>query len=231
MIFTTEHVVAQLKQLQHKDAAKSLAYFGIEAQHVLGIRLPQLRKLAKEIGQEHTLALELWQTKYHEAKLLATMLAEPKCFSMSQADDWVKDLYSWDVCDQLCCNLLWKTPYAWELPKHWVQDEQEFVRRAGLVMIAQLVIHQKKATAEALMNFIPLLESYAADERNFVKKAVNWSLRELGKRKPALHKPCIDLCERLLQTNSKSAHWIARDALRELQKESTLKRLEQLKNK
>jgi 3-methyladenine DNA glycosylase AlkD len=220
-----------LKRLASAKAAKSLEYFGVEASHVLGIRLPELRKLAKEIGRNHLLALELWHSKYHEAKLLATLLADPGKFNVEQAETWVHDLYSWDVCDQLCCNLLWKTASAWELPERWAQHEKEYVRRAGIVMIAQLVIHQKKASDSALLKFLPLLKRYATDERNFVKKAVNWSLRELGKRRPALHTPCLELCAELLEMDSKSAHWIARDALRELQKESTLTRLANLKAK
>lgn len=225
------NILKSLHDLKNEDHAKSLEYFGIQAGHVLGIRLPQLRKLAKEIGKDNVIASALWKESMHECKLLATLIAEPKTFSSELAEEWVADLYSWDVCDQLCCNLLWKTSYAWQLPDRWSSDAREFVRRAGIVMIAQLCIHQKKASDEDLRPLLTHLETYATDERNFVKKAVNWALREIGKRKPGLYQEVIDLCAELSNKNSKSARWIAADAIRELKKESTLKRLELLKQR
>ncbi len=224
-----EQILDRLKELGNPEHAKSLAYFGIEARYVLGIRLPELRKLAKEMGKQHALALNLWEEPWHEAKLLATLLADPKELSLKQADAWVHQLYSWDVCDQLCAQLFRQTSYAWQLPERWTPSEEEYVRRAGLVMVAQLAIHYKQAPDKELAAFLPLLKNHAGDTRNFVKKAVSWALREIGKRRPKLYAACLQLCEELLQTDSKSAHWIARDALRELKKESTLLRLEKLK--
>ncbi len=139
-----DEVVQILNDLRDGAKSKSLAYFGIEAEHVLGITMPQLRSLAKEIGKNQALAEALWQKKYHEAKLLAVLIAEHKKFTIETADAWVADIYSWDVCDQLCSNVLWKTDYAWQLTERWAPNENEFVRRAGIAMMAQLVVHQKK---------------------------------------------------------------------------------------
>ncbi len=220
-----QDIIEILEEEASADHSKSLSYYGIETQKAYGIKLPVLRKLAKEIGKNQKLAEELWQHEYHEAKLLAGMIAEPKKFDLTLADNWVQDIYSWDVCDQLCTNLLVKTDFAWELPERWIPNEQEFVRRAGLAMIVVLRIHHKKAKDEEFEKFFPLLKEYATDERNFVKKAVNWVIRELGKRSVKHHPIMMELCEELLEMNSKCASWIARDAIRELDGEKVRARL------
>lgn len=215
-------VIALLLNERDEVKAKSLAHFGIEAKHILGIRLPQLRSLAKVIGKNQGLAEALWLEKYHEAKLLATLIANPKTFPLETADVWVKDLYSWDVCDQFCSNVLWRTDYAWGLPERWAKNDSEFIRRAGLVMIAQLVVHQKNAEDDQFRIVLPLLKTHAFDDRNFVKKAVNWSLREVGKRRPNLLNEVVNICESLQETDNKAASWIAADALREFRNKGLL---------
>lgn len=219
-------VLSELEALAEPEKAKGLAHYGIPEENALGIRMPVLRKLAREIGKDQALAEELWQHRYHECKLLATLVAEPKRFSLADADCWVNDIYSWDVCDQLCINLLRETEYAWELPQRWAPEEQEFIRRAGIVMIAVMGVHFKKTPEEDFLQFVPLLKTYATDERNFVKKAVNWAIRQLGKRSAFLHPHMISLCHELLEMDSKAASWSARDALRELESEKIKFRLQ-----
>lgn len=214
---TLKEIFPILEDEGHPANAKSMIRFGIKADKAFGIKLPVLRNLAKEIGKNTPLADELWREGHHECKLLATMIADPGEFTLEEADRWIKDIYSWDVCDQLCSNLLVKTNYAWELPERWSPLEREFERRAGIVMIVELAVHQKDARDERLIPFIPLLKIYATDSRNFVKKAVNWAIRQLGKRSAFLHPQMVSLCEELLEMNSRPASWIARDALRELQ--------------
>lgn len=215
--FLTEH--------SDKSRAKSLAHFGVEADKAYGIKMPVLRKLAKEIGKDTALAEELWNEGHHEGKLLAGLVANPKEVSLEQMDKWVNEIYSWDVCDQLCINLLVKMDVRWTLTERWVHDKAEYVRRAGLVMIVALRIHDKKAEDKDFEQFFHLLKKYAADERNFVKKAVNWAIRELGKRSVNHHPKMISLCHELLQMDSKSAKWSASDALRELESQKIKARL------
>ena len=214
-----------LERESEAGAAKPMAHFGIRAEKMYGIKLPALRKLAKEIGKNNDLAAQLWNAGHHEGKLLATLIAVPGEFSLEKADSWIEDIYSWDVCDQLCINLLSKVQYAWELPARWAPHEAEYERRVGIVMIAVLAVHHKKVSDGDFLQFLPLLKTYAADERNFVKKAVNWAVRQLGKRSAFLHPHILSLCHGLLQSDSRSAKWIANDALKELQSEKIKARL------
>lgn len=217
-----DQIMDHLQNESDSAKVKSLGHYGIEAERAFGISLPLLRKIAKEAGKDHRLARDLWNEGHHECKLLATLIGDPKLFNIQEAETWVRDIYSWDVCDQLCINLLVKTPYRWDLPGLWTPEEEEFVRRCGLVMIVSLRIHDKKARDEDFRKFLPLLEKYASDERNFVKKAVNWSIRELGKRSPSLIHELTELCNRLLTMDSKAAKWSARDALREWRKKGLI---------
>tara|TARA_B100001245_G_scaffold199496_1_gene159033 strand:- start:579 stop:1262 length:684 start_codon:yes stop_codon:yes gene_type:complete len=218
-------ILERLQAEADPEKAKSLTHYGIAADQAFGIRLPVLRKIAKEIGKDHELALALWDEGHHECKLLATLVAEPQPTTLNQMDKWVQGIYSWDLCDQLCINLLVKLKERWTLPERWAHSEEEYVRRAGLVMIVALRIHDKKAEDKDFEPFFYLLEKYATDERNFVKKAVNWAIRELGKRSTEHYPLMLALCERLLQSHSKTAHWVARDALRELESDRVKMRL------
>jgi len=190
--------------------------FGIDTQYALGIRLPELRKIAKEIKTDHALALALWKIKIHEAKLLASMIADPKQFTEQQADEWVNDFTSWDICDQVCGNLLDRTNFAVNKALEYTKSDKEFVKRAGFVLMAEFAVHNKKAPDSAFLGFFPVIEREAWDGRNFVKKAVNWALRQIGKRNPALRAYAIETAQRILLQNTKSARWIAADALNEL---------------
>jgi 3-methyladenine DNA glycosylase AlkD len=215
---TFDQVIAILQQHANLQNVEGMARFGIRPAHALGIAIPKLRKLAKEVGKNQSLALELWNSGIHEARILASMIAEPHLFSPGQMEDWVKDFDSWDVCDQVCGNLFDKTAYAYQKALEWCHQEQEFVRRAGFVMMAELAVHDKHAVDEQFLPFFPLIKQYAVDERNFVKKAVNWALRQIGKRNSHLRTLAVECAKAINQIDSKAARWIAKDALKELQK-------------
>lgn len=197
-----------------------MARFGINPEFALGIRIPVLRKLSKDIGKNHQLALQLWDSKYHEGRILASMIANPKETTPELADEWIKDFNSWDLCDQTCMNLFNKLPFAWEKAVEWCKREPEFERRAGYVMMACLAVSDKKSADEKFDVFFPLLFQGAADPRNFVKKAVNWAIRQIGKRNLNLNKKMITLSRQLSMTDNKTARWITADAIRELESQA-----------
>jgi 3-methyladenine DNA glycosylase AlkD len=214
---TSEQIIANLKQLANAQSVEGLARFGIRPAQAFGISIPTLRKMAKEIGRNQALALALWVSGIHEARILASMIAEPQLVSAELMEEWVNDFDSWDVCDQVCGNLFDKTPYAYQKATEWCQQEKEFVRRAGFVMMAELAVHDKQAHDEAFLQFFPLIKQYAGDERNFVKKAVNWALRQIGKRNSHLRTVALECAYEIQDMDSKTARWVARDALKELQ--------------
>ncbi|PIS07877.1 DNA alkylation repair protein [Candidatus Berkelbacteria bacterium CG10_big_fil_rev_8_21_14_0_10_43_13] len=214
---TAEEIIAQLKTYESAKNREGMARFGITGENVLGgPNLPTLRKIAKEIGRNHELALELWNSGIHEARMLAVFIDEPDKVTEKQLDDWAADFDSWDICDQTCSNLFDKTDFAYRKAFELVKREEEFVRRTGFVIITALSVHDKKMADEEFVKFFPMIKKYATDERNFVKKAVNWCLRQIGKRNKELNKKAIKLAEEIKQIDSKSARWIAADALREL---------------
>jgi 3-methyladenine DNA glycosylase AlkD len=209
-------VIKRLKSLANPANVKGMAQFGINPQNTLGVSMPELRTLAKEITKDHELAQELWVSGIHEAKILACLIDEPKKVTEKQMDSWVKDFDSWDVCDQCIMNLFDRTPMAFEKAKEWSESKEEFIKRAGFAMMASLAVHDKKAADEAFMELLPFIVKGADDERNFVRKAVNWGLRQIGKRNSALNRAAIKTAEEIQQIDAKSARWIAADALREL---------------
>lgn len=211
-----EEVLRWLKSQANPENVKGMARFGINPQNTLGVSIPFLRKLAKEIGKNHQLAQELWNSQIHEARILAGFIDDPKLVTSKQMDSWVSDFDSWDICDQVVSNLFDKTPFAFEKINVWCNKKEEFVRRAGFVMMAVLAVHDKVSTDEKFKGFFPLIKKYSTDERNFVKKAVNWALRQIGKRNKKLLRYALDCAKEIRQMESKSAKWIAADAIREL---------------
>ena len=199
--------------------------FGINALNGFGVPIPVLRKLSKKIGRNHELGLQLWETEIHEARLLASMIAESEKVTKSQMNKWVKDFYSWDICDQVCMNLFRETKFAYEKAAEWASSKHEFIKRAGFVLMATLAVHSKELADEDFIKFFPLIKKGSIDERNFVKKAVNWAIRQIGKRNHVLNKKAIKLSEEILGLDSKSAKWIAKDALKELNDPKILKRI------
>ncbi|MFA5878282.1 MAG: DNA alkylation repair protein [Candidatus Staskawiczbacteria bacterium] len=209
-------VISEIKKHSDPNDREGMARFGINPQYALGVRIPVLRKLAKTIGKNHELALALWDSKIHEVRIFASMIAEAEVTTAKQMDSWVKDFNSWDICDQCCMNLFCKTPFAWKKAQEWVGKEEEFVRRAGFALVAALAVHDKKSDDKTFIQFLPLIHKYAVDERNFVKKAVNWALRQIGKRNQNLNREALKTAHVILKIESKSAKWIAKDAIREL---------------
>jgi 3-methyladenine DNA glycosylase AlkD len=220
----TKQVLQRLRKLSNPANVEGMARFGINPAKTFGVRIPVLRALAKEIGTDHALALALWDSGYHEARILASMIDDPGKVSRTQMDRWVKDFDSWDVCDQCCMNLFRYTPWAWDKAKIWSGKKPEFVKRAGFAMMACLVA-DRTAGDEAFAQLLPLIRREAGDDRNFVKKAVNWALRSIGKRSKRLNRLAIAEAKAIRKIESPSAKWIATDALRELQDPATRARL------
>jgi 3-methyladenine DNA glycosylase AlkD len=219
---------AVLKKLRAKSRPKSLegmARFGITGERRLGVAVPEMRKIAKEAGRDHQLALALYKTKIPEAMMVASMIDDPRKLTEGQMESWVKEFTSWDICDQVCMNLFDKNPLAWKKVKEWSGREEEFVKRAAFALLACLAWHDKEAPDKKFIKLLPLIKREATDERNMVKKAVNWALRQVGKRNPALNKEAIKLAREIKKLDSKSARWISSDALRELTSQPVQKRL------
>lgn len=193
-----------------------MARFGIETSSAYGVSVVWLRKYAKQFGKDHQLAQALWKTGKHEARILAVFVDEPQKVTKAQMNAWVKDFDSWDVCDQVCASLFDKTPYAFDIALQWAKREEEFVRRAGFALMAALAWHHRSAKDADFLPFLKACQRYAGDERNFVKKAVNWALRQIGKRNLQLHARAQASAEAIARMPQKSARWIALDALREL---------------
>jgi 3-methyladenine DNA glycosylase AlkD len=218
-------VLEKLQSLRDPRAVAAMTGYGINADNAFGISIPRLRKLAKEIGKDHVLSEQLWSSGIHEARIVASMLADPQMVTEQELEQWVKDFDSWDVCDQCCNNLFCKTKFAYQKAMEWSLRREQFVKRAGFVLMACLAVHDKGADDIAFRQFFPIIRSQAADERNFVKKSVNWALRQIGKRNRTMNAEAIDVATDLKRIDSKSARWIARDALRELRSNKIQKRL------
>jgi 3-methyladenine DNA glycosylase AlkD len=224
-VATAEQVVARLEALARPDDLEGMARYGMTTDRRLGVRVPELRKLAKEIGRDHELAQELWDTAIDDARILASMIDQPDLVNEEQMETWVKDFNSWDVCDQVCMNLFEKTPLAWDKVVDWSTRQEEFVKRAAYALIACLAWHDREAPDEAFVQFLPLIRVGATDGRNYVKKAVSWALRNIGKRNLTLHQAALEAAQQLKASDSKAARWIGSDVTRDLTSESTLKRL------
>ena len=195
-----------------------MARYGINSKGTLGVPMPVLRKLAKEAGRSHELAAELWASGIHEARILATLIDDPARVTGRQMDRWASDLDSWDVCDQACQNLFRYTPSAFAKAAQWARARREFVRRAGFSLMAGLAVKARIASDAQFETFFPLIAEAAVDGRNMVKKAVNWALRQIGKRNPALCAKAIALAEQIRNRDCRAARWVAADALRELRR-------------
>lgn len=225
---TLTETIAELKSLISKDHYEKLSHFGINDSKAMGIRVPDIRKLAKKIGIDHNLALELWATKIHEARLLAGMIENPKTLSESQIDEWVYDFDSWDLCD-ISCDMIGKTPYVYKKIEEYSTKDEEFVKRTSFVLMCELAFYEKNTDNEQFYRYFEIIEQEAWDERNFVKKAVNWALRQIGKRNLLLRDKALETAERIKLQNSKSAQWIANDAIRELKDEKIIARIKKSK--
>lgn len=227
-----EGIIDELKRREDPASRENMARFGIRTDRALGgTSLWDLRKMAKGIRTDHEIALALWATGIHEARILATLVEDPDRVTEGQMEEWVGDLDSWDICDQCCSNVFSFTPLGWKKALEWSVREEEFVKRAGFALMAALAVHDKTASDEQFDPFLVAIEGGASDPRNFVRKAVNWALRQIGKRNQALNAAAIATAERIRDGGSRTARWVSADALRELRSEAVQVRLARRKEK
>ena len=219
-------ILKEFEQLGNPANVEGMRRFGIGAPKVYGVAVPELRRIARSIGKDHRLAQQLWNSGAHEARIVASLIDDPRQVSDRQMERWAKKFDNWAVCDACCCNLFDKTDFAYKKAVEWTGRSEEFVKRAGFTLMAALAVHDKKAPDSAFLLFLPLLQRESVDERNFVRKAVNWALRQIGKRNPDLNRAAIRSAEAIRKIDSKAARWIAADALRELTSPAVQKRLQ-----
>jgi 3-methyladenine DNA glycosylase AlkD len=222
---SVKDVLDKLRSKAQPEQLKGMARYGMTVEQRLGVSVPDMRKLAKEIGKDHKLALALWRTGIAEARIVAGMVGDPAKLTEEQMEDWVKGINSWDVCDQVCMNLFEKNRLAWKKIVDWSERKEEFVKRTAFSLIACLAWHDKKASDERFIELLPVIIREATDERNFVKKAVNWALRNIGKRNLNLNRAAINAAKEIQRLDSKAARWIAADAIRELESDAIQSRL------
>ncbi len=222
---TVEEILIRLQQLGSPENIAGMERFAIRTQKAYGVSAPEVKKLAREVGKDHQLALRLWETGVLEARSVACLIDDPKLVTSAQMESWVKDLDNWATCDTVTGYLFDKTPFSYEKAFDWAEREEEFVRRAGFALMAWLSVHDKKAEDGKFENFLPSIEKYSYDDRNFVKKAVHWALRQIGKRNINLNHLAVKTADRLAEMDLRSQRWIGKDALRELTSEKTLSRL------
>ena len=232
-----QEVLARLAPLGGEEARAGMARYGIRTEDAFGVSVYELRRVAKDLGHDHDLALALWQTGNHEARLLAGMVDDPALVTEGQMEAWAAAFDSWDVCDQVTSNLFDKTPFAYDKVLEWSASSREWVKRAAFATAAALAVQDKKAADEPFLEILELCRREAGDDRNYVKKAVNWALRNIGKRDLRLHAAAIETAEAILASAEKlaaadrrdpaarSMRWVARDALRELRSEKVVARV------
>ena len=214
---TYEQVMRRLRALGDPAAVAGMARFGINPQGTLGVPVPALRRLARELGTDHALARRLWASGVHEARILASMVEDPARVTRAQMDRWARAFDSWDVCDQCCLNLFRRSPHARAQALTWSGRSEPFVKRAGFALMAVLAVHDRQAPDADFEPFLEAIAREAADERNEVRKAVNWALRQIGKRNPRLRRRAMAVARRLKRSESRAARWVGSDALRELE--------------
>jgi 3-methyladenine DNA glycosylase AlkD len=222
---TAHAIVAELRALRSEANRAGQARFGINTAHALGISMASLRPIARRLKRDHTLAMALWESGIHEARILAALVDEPKKVTPEQMDAWTAEFDSWDLCDQVCLKLFVRTPYVTEKVRRWAADEREFVRRAAFALIAAQSVHAKKAGDDVFLSYLPLIRRHAGDPRNFVRKAVNWALRQIGKRSIGLHAPALALAQDLAASADRTERWIGKDAAKELSDPARIARL------
>jgi 3-methyladenine DNA glycosylase AlkD len=214
-----------LKRHSTKRTRDGMARYGIPSDNALGVSVGDIRALGKRLGRNHELAAALWSTGVYEARMLTSFVAEPTRVTSTQMDRWARDFDNWAICDTLCFHLFDRTPHAWQKVEKWHNRREEFVKRAAFALLASLAVHDKAASDELFEKSLLLIERAATDERNFVKKSVNWALRTIGKRNPALNAPAVMLAQRLAESPQPAARWVGKDALRELTSPAVTRRL------
>ena len=214
---TYEQVMRRLRALGDPAAVAGMARFGINPQGTLGVPVPALRRLARELGTDRALARRLWASGVHEARILASMVEDPARVTRAQMDRWARAFDSWDVCDQCCLNLFRRSPHARAQALAWSSRSEPFVKRAGFALMAVLAVHDRQAPDADFEPFLEAVEREAGDDRNYVRKAVSWALRQIGKRNPRLRRRAMAVARRLKRSESRAARGVGSDALRELE--------------
>ena len=232
-LMTVAEVLRQLESLGSPADVAGMERYGIVTPQAFGIRTPVLKQFAREVkksaADRHMLALQLWETGNYEARAVAFLIDDPRRVSPEQMEDWAADFDNWATVDGTCGYLFCRTPYAYEKAFEWASREEEFVKRAAFSLMAYLAVHDKRADDDKLAAFLPVIERHSDDDRNFVKKAVNWALRQIGKRNVILNQLAIATGERIREQGTRPARWIASDALRELTSEKVMVRLRKKK--
>lgn len=218
-------LVEHLKKKGTQRNKDGMARFGINVQNACGVSVTELRRLARNIGPHHALSADLWKSGVHEARILAGIIGDPMRVTERQMEEWVSEFDSWDLCDQVCSNLFDKTPFAHKKAMEWSSRKEEYVKRAGFVLMACLAVHDKRSGKGAFEKFFPVIIRECTDDRNFVKKAVNWALRQIGKRSMTLNREALEVCGKIAAIDSPAAKWIASNAKWELESEAVQKRL------
>ena len=219
MASTAERVREVLAVLERRGSQKNrdgMARYAITAPKVFGVSVATLHQLAKQLGRDHELALALWDTGWYEARMLAAFVDEPARVTAAQMDRWAKDFDNWAICDTHCFHLFDRTPHAWKKIRQWSSRREEFVKRAAFALLAGVALHDKMAPDEPFLATLPLAYRAAADDRNFVKKAVSWALRTIGQRSQALHAAVLKMARRLAASEDTAARWVGRDVVRDI---------------
>lgn len=209
-------IIREFEDFSDADYAQNMRKFGIRHVKSYGLRLPQIRKIARQCGKDHDLALKLWDYGYHETYLLATLVEEPEKVNSTQLNEWVNTFYSWDLVDQACINMLRFIPEAIENIFIWCESDREFVKRTAFSLIAVLAVHEKQSDFEI---YFDILKEGSRDNRNFVKKSVNWAIRQIGKIDVENNRKALELSYEILEMDNKASKWVARGAIRELESE------------
>jgi len=220
-----ERVLAHLGSISDRTRLEGMSRFGIRTDRALGVSMPEMRAFAKTIGRDHRLAMDLWRTGVHEARIMASLVADPKLLTEAEMEEMVGDLDSWDICDQCCSNLFSRSPLALRKALEWAGREEEYQKRAGFATMAALAVHDKKLREEDLRTLLEAVVEESHDDRNYVRKAVNWALRQIGKRDLRSNGMAIEAAERALAKGDRASRWVATDALRELRGEAVQERL------
>ena len=226
----TTEVDAAIKWLKRRSTKRTLdgmARYGIPSDNAFGVSVGDIRRLAKGIGRNHKLAVALWKTEFYEARMLACFVDDPQEVTAVQMDRWCRDFDSWAICDTACFHLFDRTSVAWQKARQWSTSHEEFVKRAAFALMASLVAHDKTASDSQFRTFLPMIERGAKDDRNFVKKAVNWALRTIGKRSAELNAGALAVAKRLASSTQAGPRWVGKDAQRELSSAAVRKRLRQ----
>lgn len=226
---TVDEIVKKLASMGSSKNVEGMSHFGIKTEKSFGVPTPDLKQFARAVKKQaddrHKLAQELWETGIYDARAVAFLIDDPAKVTHRQMDAWSKDFDNWATVDGTCCYLFCRTPFAFEKAFEWAEKKPEFIKRAAFSLIANITVHDKKIDDAKLATFLPLIEKHSDDDRNFVKKAVNWALRQIGKQSLALNKLAVESAERIKERGTRSARWIAADALRELRHEKTIESL------